>query len=245
MCDPLTLTSAALLAGGTAANYYGQTQAASARDDVLAAERIRQRGYDKEADALNRKSQGLYENFGDKQAQTGSDLQAMFRDASAPATTPPAGQTAAPQDVMPSSTSNIVNREQAKQQGLADAFTGQQADALGSLRSFGELMGGNSREQAKNASLLSQILGFKTGSSRVAGLETEQASHAGDGWSFAGDVARGLGSLGMTVGLSGGPLASSLDSMFTPKALGTGAAVIKQGGKLVAAAPGAAPYVIY
>lgn len=245
MCDPLTITSAALLAGGTAANYYGQTQAANARDDVLAAERIRQRGYDKEADALNKKSQGLYENFGAKQGQTGSDLSAMFRDASAPAQSAPAGRTAAPQEVMPASTSNIVNREQSKQQSLADAFVGQQADALGNLRAFGDLMGSNSREQAKNASLLSQILGFKTGSSRVAGLETEQASHAGDGWSMAGEVAKGLGSIGLSAGLSGGPLSTSISSMFTPKALGTGAAVIKQGGQLVAAGPGATPYVIY
>lgn len=44
MCDPITIAGIALTAGSTIANTIAANRVQRARDDALAAERIRQRG---------------------------------------------------------------------------------------------------------------------------------------------------------------------------------------------------------
>ncbi len=204
MCDPITIAGAALTAAGTAANYVASSKINAARDDVLAAERIRQRGYDQQADAINNTARGRYEGFGDKQETTAGTLGEMYREAS---NTPP---SAPENSVMPTSSSNITVNEENARRADAKAFTDNQANALGVLRSFGELFGGISRDTARDAGEIGQIGGFKRGSSSIVPFELEEANKAGSGLSLFGDLLTGAGQVGMTAGLSGAKLPSWL-----------------------------------
>lgn len=198
MCDPLTIAGIALTVGSTAANYVGNQKAEAARNDVLAAERIRQNALDKEAEALNLTSQDRFQGFGEKQNERASSLADYFT-----------GQQIAepePAAAMPISSSQLVVNEENKQRAKARDLTDRTGTALGELRSFGDLMGDTSRGQARDASLIGQIGGFKSGSSGVMPFELDQASKAGDGIKTFADLMGGFGSIGLTAGLSGGKL---------------------------------------
>ncbi len=196
MCDPLTIAGLALTAGSTVANYAANQQVQAARNDALAAERIRQGGLDQEAAALNVQSQDRYQGFEGQQEQKAKQLGDYF-----------AGQSVAEPttaEALPTSTSNITVQEENSQRGKAREFTDEQGRALGNLRAFGDLLGGIGRLQARDASLIGQIGGFKQGSSGVLPLELDAASSAGDGMKLFGDILGGLGSVGTSAGLSGG-----------------------------------------
>lgn len=204
ICDPLTIAGIALTAGSTVANSIGASKVQAARDDALAAERIRQTGLDQEAQALNTQSQDRYQDFEGQQAEKSSELGDYFTgqqlDSANANTAAAAEQTAAP------TSSNITVREEQKQRGQAKAFTDQQGAALGDLRSFGDLLGGIGREQARDASLIGQIGGFKRGSSGVLPYELDAASSAGDGAKMFGDI------------LNVGGMALTAKGLSTPKA---------------------------
>lgn len=174
-------------------------KAAKARDGVLAAERIRQNGLDQEASALNATSQQRYDNFQGQQDTTSSALGDYF---AAPMTAAGDPSVEAP-SALPSSSSDVVNTEIANKKAEAQAYVGQQGEALGDLRSFGDLLGGLSLKQARDANLVGQIGGFKNGSSNVVPLELDSASHAGDGMKLFGDILGGAGSIGVSAGLQG------------------------------------------
>lgn len=164
----------------------------------MAAERIRQNGLDKQADALNVQSQDRYNNFDSQQTDKGQSLAQYFT-----------GQEAAPAAIdqaAPPTSNNIVVQEQAKQQAKAKASTNQTGSALGELRSFGDLLGGISRLQARDATSVGQIGGFKRGSSNVLGYELDEANNAGNGLKMLGDIAGGLGGVATSSGLGGGTL---------------------------------------
>lgn len=199
MCDPTTLIGLALTAGSTVANTVAASKAANAREDVLAAERIRQTQLDREADALNTQSQDRYEDVGGKQEAKARDLSEFF---SGPNTAGEANDAAA--SVMPSDTADITVREMQKQTGAAQDFTGKQAVSLANLRSFGDMLGDNARMQARDASMIGQIGGFKRGSSGVTPLELDEASQKGAGLKFLGDLLGGAGSLATNYGLTRG-----------------------------------------
>lgn len=199
MCDPMTLTGLALAAGSTVANTLAANKAANAREDVLAAERIRQNQLDREAAALNDTSRDRYAGTQEKQAAKARDLEAFF---TGPNTAGEANDAAA--TVSPSDTSDVTVREMAKQTGNADAFTGQQAQRLATMRSFGDLLGDNARLQAQDASMVGQIGGFKRGSSNVTPLELDAASQKGQGLRLLGDLLGGAGSLATGYGLTRG-----------------------------------------
>jgi hypothetical protein len=170
-------------------------QVESARDSAMAAERIRQQGLDQQADALNLQSQDRFQGFEDKKDERSSQLGQYFTDQVA---TPP---TAA---AMPASGSNITVQAENKARGDARERTDQIGNALGELRSFGDLLGDTSRLQARDASQIGQIGGFKKGSSNVLGLELDSANSAGNGMRLGADIAGGLGKIGVSAGLSGG-----------------------------------------
>lgn len=199
MCDPLTIAGIALTAGSTIANTIGANRVQKARDDALAAERIRQRQLDQEAEALNVGARDRYENFEGKQEEKASQLGDYFTEQAAEAG---AGNAAAAQSMLPTSGSAITVREEAKQRAGAKDFTDQQGQALGQMRSFGDLLGGIGRNQARDATTIGQIGGFKKGSSGIVPLELEAANSAGDGAKFFGDLMGLGGSLAMNAGLS-------------------------------------------
>lgn len=186
--------------GSTVANSMAAARQAKARDNALAAERIRQRGLDQEAQALNARAQDRFEGFEGKQGETATKL----GDYLATADVQPDVANAQAASAMPTTQNNIVTREMAKKAGDAKRFTDRQAESLGNLRSFGDLLGDTSRMQGRDASLIGQIGGFKRGSSNVLPLELEAAMQKGGGLRLLGDILGGLGSIGMTSALTGG-----------------------------------------
>lgn len=196
MCDPLTIASIALTAGSVVANSIAAGEQSRARDSVLAAERIRQNAFDLQSDALNKASQDNYVDFKPQQDQRAVAL----GDYLAADVAPDANTSAA--TVMPTSESDIVNQELSKKRGEAQGFVDQQGDALGELRAFGDLLGEKSLLQARDASKIAQVGGFKRGSNAVMPLELVEAAKAGDGWMLLGDLLSGAGGItsGMAIG---------------------------------------------
>jgi len=166
----------------------------------MAAERIRQQGLDQQADTINAQSQDRYQNFEGQQADKAASLADYF---TGQEVTPPTEEAA-----LPTSSNNLVVREANKQKAEAKSFTDKTGTALGSLRSFGDLLGDTSRLQARDAGAIGQIGGFKRGSSNVLGYELEDANSAGNGMKLFGDLAGGFGGLALNAGLSGGTLSS-------------------------------------
>lgn len=195
MCDPLTIAGLALTAGSTVVNSMAAGKVADARDDVMAAEQIRQRKLDQESDALNATSQDRYTGFEGKQDQKAQQLGDYFQQGS--------DTTAEAAVDTPPSASNIVNRERTKQLGEAKAYSTQQDTALGNLRAFGDLLGDTSRLQARDAGQIGQIGGFKRGSSGVVPLELEDANNAGAGLKMFGDMMALGGNVATISGLGG------------------------------------------
>jgi hypothetical protein len=195
MCDPLTIAGIALTAGSTAVNTIANNKVNAARSDALTAERIRQNGLDQEAKAVNAKSEDSYKDFSGQQDQAATDLGDYFTGQNV---AEPAADAA-----LPTSASNITVREEAKQRGQAQDFTDKTGSALGQLRSFGDVLGDKSREQARAAGLIGQLGGFKQGSSGALNYELDSASHAGDGLKTFGDILGGVGGLTTKAGLAG------------------------------------------
>lgn len=212
MCDPVTLAGIALSAGAVVANQVATGEQTRARDSVLAAERIRQGGLDQQAAALNTQSQDRYANFVPQQEARAVSL----GDVLAQRVNDPSSAAAG---ILPSSSSDVVNTETGKQEGAAQGRVDQQTGAMASLRSFGDLLGETSRMQARDASQIGQIGGFKTGSANVVPLELDNASHAGDGWNLLADLLGGAGSVTTSAGLTGGSKAAgtTLTRMFGNK----------------------------
>lgn len=203
MCDPITIAGIALTGASAVANNVAQGKVERARNDALAAERIRQGGLDQEADAINAQSQQRFEGFEDKQDAKSTQLGDFFQ---SQGDTPDGANAAA---AIPISTSNVTVQEEAKQRGKASAFTDAQGKNLGQLRAFGDVLGGISREQARDASAIGQIGGFKRGSSSVLPYELEAANSKGAKMKFLGDVLGGAGSLATSAGLGGATLGST------------------------------------
>lgn len=180
MAFPLLLPTLFAL-GSAGANYIGNQQAENARSDRLAAERIRQKQLDAEADAANTKSRDRYKDFKGQQEDRKLDLQDMYR--STEAALPIAPQTAVPQ-----SDNITISTRAAGDRADAKAFTDQRADALAEFRSFGDLLGGIGRSQARDAQDINMLSGFKRGSQSVLPLELDAASQKGGGWRFLGDI---------------------------------------------------------
>lgn len=200
--DPITI-GLIMSAASTGANYLGNKKIEKQRDNAMTAERMRQKKLQREADQLNTQSRERYEGFDDKQDQTAQDLTSYFTEAPQSAEQAVGEANASAASIMPSSANGIVQREIEQQGGLASAFTGQQAEARGRLRSFGDVLGGISRDQARDAGAIGQIGGFMNGSSNVLPYELEDANKKGSGLLLAGDMLGGLGGIATTAGITG------------------------------------------
>jgi len=217
MCTPILIASAALAVGSAVANTIASNSQASARNDVLAAERIRQTGYNAETAALNNQSRDRYVNFVPQQDATAARL----GDVLATRVNDPNSSAAS---VLPSSTSAVVNQDTARQEGAAQTYVDQQAGALAKMRSFGDLLGEISTKQGRDAAQIGQIGGFKQASNGLVPLELDNSQHAGDGWHLLGDILGGLGSVGTSAGINGN---NFLTDLFAPKAATVGVAAAR------------------
>lgn len=206
MCDPLTIAGLALTAGSTVAGMQAQRQTDDARAAAMQRDAARQETLDREAAALNEASRDRYKNFQGEQQERSKSLGDYLVGRDAAGQAPPVD---APAEAMPTSASNIVTQEQAKQTAKAKAFTDQQGEALGDMRSFGDLLGGISRDTARDAGYLNQTLGFKKGWAGVLPYELEAANQKGAGLRMLGDIMGGLGSVGISAGLQAKPVASA------------------------------------
>ena len=201
MCDPITIAGIALTGASYAANSIASKQAASARDDVLVAERARQKQYDQEATQLNDQSRDRFADFEGQQ----SGVAAKLGDFIGSQTATPGGSGGAEASApLPASQSTVTVQNDQKEQAQAKQFTNTQGQALGELRSFGDLLGTISRFQGRDAAQLAQIGGFKRGSSSIVPYELEDASKKGAGLRMFGDILGAVGSLGVSAGLQGG-----------------------------------------
>lgn len=215
ICDPLTIAGIALTAGSTVANTMAQNKIQNARDDAMAAERIRQQSLNREAAALNTQSQDRYQDFSGQQDEKATQLGDYFAQQQIEAGDANAQNAA--EMIMPQSGSNIVVQEEAKKRGEARDFTNKNAKNLGNLRAFGDVIGDIGRNQARDASLIGQIGGFKQGSSGVLPYELEAANSAGNGLKMFGDILNLGGGLAVNAGLSKGNYFPTAPS--TPSAL--------------------------
>lgn len=202
MCTPLAVVGTVLSVGSTIANTIAANKVDKARADAMAAERIRQGKLDQENAALNETSRDRYDDFGGQQEESASKLGDYFTENEAMAAQ---NDQQAVDAMLPTSGSKITVQEAGKQSGLAKAFTDQQGQALGKLRSFGDVLGGIGREQARDAGSIGQINSFKRASSGIVPLELEAANSAGNGMKLFGDILGMGGSIMMNGGLNGGP----------------------------------------
>lgn len=139
----------------------------------------------------------------------------------------------------PATSSNITTQGEAAQRGKADAYAQQQAGSLGELRSFGDLLGTNTRAQARDAGQIGQIGNFMRGSESVLPMELNAASHAGDTMKTIGGLAEGLGKVGVAAGLGGiGGVKADPGAVSLPVFSGFGGTTTIEG---LAAAQPAAP----
>jgi hypothetical protein len=202
MCDPLSIAGLVMTAGSTVANTIAANKVDKARAEAMATERIRQGQLDRENDALNEGSRNRYDDFEGQQDESASKLGDYFTENEAAAAQ---NNQSAVDAMLPTSGSKITVQEAGKQSGLAKAFTDQQGNALGQLRSFGDVLGGIGREQARDAGSVGQINSFKRASSGIVPLELEAANSAGAGARMFGDILNIGGSLALNKGMGGGP----------------------------------------
>lgn len=198
MCDPLTIAGAVLTLGSVVANTVAARKAESARENAISAFNTQNRVLDQEAAALNAISQDRFSDFGSDQAAKAETLGEFLQRQTA--VEPPPGIA------LPPSSSNLVVQEEDRQRAEARDFTGQSADALARLRSFGDVLGGISREQSRDAGGIGQLGSFKRGLSGILPLQLDAASKKGAGLRTLGDVLSGAGGVATMAGLGGASL---------------------------------------
>lgn len=231
MCDPVTIAGIALTGAASAANSYGQSQAQKARDDALAAERIRQRRFDQEAQVLNTRSRERYDDFGGQQDVRSGELGDYFAGQKIEqGSANEAASAEMARSQLPASASGITVAEEGKQRGQATQYAEQQGQALGELRSFGDLMGEIGRSTGRDASLLNQIGGFKQGSSNVLPYELDAASKKGSGAKTLGDILGLAGNTAVAAGVSGAIRPEMIAGWFDPSVKVVGKGVLPVGG---------------
>jgi hypothetical protein len=191
MCTTALLIGAALSAGSMVANSIAQDNVQSARNAAIRAENARQDRLDRQAREITTKDREAFDDFKGKQDEKAADLGAYYADASDTVNEGPA---------LPAARGDIIVQADKKAKGKADAFNLQQSNALGNLRSFGDVMGEINRMQGRDAAKIGQLGSFKQGSANVLPLELDAANRAGglpamlgDLLGFGGSVAIGQG----------------------------------------------------
>lgn len=189
--DPFTLflLSTALTAGGTVAQNSAMNDASRARSAALDAERTRQQGMERQQQNLAQQGQDKMADFTQDQDQRKIDLTQFYEAPVAGDANVTAGMVA------PEGTSSITTRELGRQSGQASARAGQNAAALASMRSFGDLLGDNMRGIGRASSEIDQLTGFRRGSTDANAFELDAAMQKGGSKRLLGDVLKGAGAV--------------------------------------------------
>lgn len=196
MCNPAMAIGAVMMAGSLAANNQAQKKVDKARAGAQEAESIRQRMFDEENTTLNTQSQDRYQDYETKQGDKAQDIASFYSANESPSDAPSA--------IPISDSGNItVQREMAKKSGEALTYGDQQNAALASLRSFGDLLGGIGREQARDASQINLVNSFKQGSANILPLELQAANAKGNNLRLLGSLLQAGGSAGVSAGMGG------------------------------------------
>lgn len=197
--DPLLGAGIGLQLGGMLANMGASGQVDAARGAALSAENARQNAWNNQIFDLAGKSRGRYADFSGQMADKTADLSKFYN--AQGTTLPPSGPTAG---TIPASTSALVRADGDRQMAKVKAYTDQQHGALANLRSFGDVLGTAARGVQDDEGNINIVNSYKKGSAGVLPLELQQANTAGNGLKMLGDVAGGLGRLGVAGGLAGG-----------------------------------------
>jgi hypothetical protein len=193
-----------MTAAGTAAQAAGARKARKAMDGAREAERIRQKGFQAQSDAL----------FDESLGQQGSDMQKeriAQAEAERAAATTAAQQPGAVVNVpTQGETPTVVSDETSARVGVGNAQAAQDAYNRAALASFGDVQLGNALMNARYGQQQGQIGNFMKGSSDVLGVEMEAASRRGDSLKGIGSGLTALGSVaGMGAGMGWGAAASA------------------------------------
>lgn len=198
MCDVVSAAGGLLSLGSMLANSSAEGQNAAARNNTMQGFNQRQGGWDRETNAFNANSREGYGGAEGKMATRAGEVSDFYK--SQNGGLPVSGPTTG---VIPASSSNIVNQEGKTQQGKVEAFSGQQNDALGKLRSFGDILGASDRNTALNTANVGTINSIKQGDASLQPLRLEEANHTGDGMKQLGGILGKAGQVGMMAGLTG------------------------------------------
>lgn len=200
MCDPVSLTGAALAVASTGAGYMQQRSIADARDDASQAEMIRQKRYQQGASKVFDESLSEFENPAKatqaKRAERQSEIEGAVT-----------GSGADHNSGMPGSTPEVVKSEIARRMTEALDAGKQEARGIANLGAFGDWQTGVGRAMGENANELGKWASFARGSSNVLPMELHAANQEGQGWGLASDVMGVAGSAAGMYGATGGTYA--------------------------------------
>lgn len=197
MCEPATLATIAIAstAAGTAAQIAGQRKSKKAMEGAAAAERIRQKGFRDESNAVFDQSLSKQGAETQKQGMTAAEAkraQVMTEAQSAAPVADVASKNGAP---------TIVADETAARVAAGNTAAGLDAANRAALASFGDVQLGNALANIRTNQSLAQLSNFSRGSTDVLGLEMEAARNKGAGLIGIG---QGLTAIGSVAGLGAG-----------------------------------------
>jgi hypothetical protein len=223
MCDPLTIGGMALTGVSMAANSVADASRRRAADDATGRAAMADMMFQQRSAAINNASRERFADFGGKQEAKAQELGDYFKQQGEGAGSAPSATPVQPTE---GGGKGIIANERAKQTGLARAHTGQQGEALGSLRAFDSTMGDANRGLARDAGALDQNLNFQRGTMNLLPGQLAEAQRAGGMAALFGDLARGGGRImtgaGMmrplnTTSLTAAPFSDSLVPNSIPR----------------------------
>lgn len=216
MCDPVSLAITSLVAtgAGTAMQAAGAAKSRKAMNAAANAERLRQQGYQQEADSLFAES--LSKQGAEQQMKGISDAEA------ARLATTQGAQQAAPAVSVPTQgeTPTVVADETAARVGTGNAQAAQDAATRAALSSFGDVQLGNALMNTRYGQKQGQIGRNMQGSAGVLGIEMDAASRRGDNLSGIGSILNAGGQLaGMGAGMGWGASAPAASAATTANSI--------------------------
>lgn len=192
-----------------AANTIASNQDASSRAAVLNAETARTTALEQQAQTVQAHSLAQYNDFPTAQATDATQLGDYF------GSNTPSKPNVETSGLMPQSSDVAVQNDQAAQDAKVNAYSGQQAAALGDLRSFGDLLGTADRAQSLDAQKVGQIGSNERGfAANVLPYQLDAAGHTGDNLQTLGDVLALGGTAAGAYGALKNP--SGLAKLFMP-----------------------------
>jgi hypothetical protein len=192
----------------------GASKSRKAMNAAANAERLRQRGYQQEADSLFAES--LSKQGAEQQVKGISDAEA------ARLATTQGAQQAAPVVSVPTqgATPTVVADETAARVGTGNAQAAQDAATRAALASFGDVQLGNALMNTRYGQQQGQIGRNMQGSAGVLGLEMDAASRKGDSLNTFGSLLNAGGQLaGLGAGMGWGAAAPATSAATTANSI--------------------------